>query len=42
MDGLTVTTKLGTLHYADNGSLIAPTIVTGVLTKGTPDFSTGA
>lgn len=42
MDGLSVTTKLGTLHYASNGSLISPMLVTGVLTKGTPQFSTGA
>lgn len=39
MDSLNVKTKLGTIHYASNGSLIGPTIVTGVMKNGTADFT---
>lgn len=41
MVGLTVQTKIGNLHYAEDGGLIQPTIVTGVMEKGKATFSSG-
>jgi branched-chain amino acid transport system substrate-binding protein len=41
MVGLTVQTKIGNLHYAQDGGLIEPTIVTGVMKNGAATFTSG-